>query len=154
LAREGTQLNSKLSSTVEQGRLPLSRTPKRADDISVEIIARQPNLLAAINLCIDVSGLEDKEIQLALDIDAGHFSNIRKGKTGCHFPTNKIDDLQTLCGNEIPLAWQALKRGKGLHLLETEAERQLRDERRRREEAEIKLRALQEAIAGRFGSQP
>lgn len=140
-------MNSKITNAVEQGRLPL-----RSDDVPVEMIARKADLLAAINFCIDVSGLDDKEIQIALDIDAGHFSNIRKGKSGCHFPTNKIDTLMTLCGNEIPLTWQALKRGKGLHLLETEAERQLREERQRRLAAEEKVRVLQEAISGRFAS--
>lgn len=99
---------------------------------------------------MDVSGLEDKEIYAALGIDSGHFSNIRKGKSGVHFPTNKLDDLMTMCRNEIPLVWQALKRGKGLVLLETEAERQLRDERARRIHAEEKVRTLQEAISGRF----
>jgi len=122
--------------------------------VAPDVIVRLPNLLSAINLCIDVSALEDKEIYVALGIDSGHFSNIRKGKPGVHFPTNKLDDLMTLCGNEIPLHWQALKRGKGLVLLETEAERQLRDERQRRIHAEEKVRTLQEAISGRFGPQP
>jgi hypothetical protein len=49
--------------------------------VSLASIGRKPTLLAAINYCIEVSGLDDKEIALALKIDAGHFSNIRKGKT-------------------------------------------------------------------------
>jgi hypothetical protein len=148
-------VNSRISNAVEhQPGLLLSRTPARADSVTVDEIARLPNLLAAINRCMDVSGIEDKEIQLALKIDAGHFSNIRKGKAGCHFPTNKLDDLMTLCGNEIPLIWQALKRGKGLHLLQTEAERQLRDAEARAHRAEEKVRTLQEAISGRFGQAP
>jgi hypothetical protein len=129
--------------------LLLSRRAQ-ASSASVESIARKPNLLSAINYCIDESGLDDNEIRLALQIDPGHWSNIRKGKAGHHFPTNKLDDLMTLCGNEIPLIWQALKRGKGLHLLETEAERQLRIAEARAERAEIKLLALQEAVSGRF----
>lgn len=144
-------MNSRISSAVEQAPgLLLGRTP-RAAVVSLEEIARLPNLLAAINKCINESGLEDKEIELALRIDAGHFSNIRKGKPGCHFPTNKIDDLMTLCGNEIPLMWQAVKRGKGLHLLETEAERLLKAAVARAERAELAERTLKEAISGRFG---
>jgi hypothetical protein len=132
-----------------QGRLLLSPRA-RESDASVERIGRCSNLLAAINLCIDESGLDDNEIRLALGIDPGHWSHIRKGKAGCHFPTNKLDDLQVVCNNEIPLIYQALKRGKGLHLLETEAERQLREERARRIEAERAVLILQQAIAGRL----
>jgi hypothetical protein len=134
----------------EQGRLLLTSTRARASDVSIEQVARLPTLLAAINKCVDESGLDDNEIRIVLNIDAGHWSNIRKGKAGCHFPTNKLDDLMTLCNNEIPLAWQAIRRGKGLHVLETEIERQLREERAKRLEAESKVRTLQEAIAGRF----
>lgn len=104
-------------------------------------------MLGAINLCIDVSDLEDKEIYLALEIDSGHFSNIRKGKG--HFPTNKLDDLMTLCGNEIPLIWLARKRGKGLHMLLTEAERLLAEERARRAEIERENRILRDVLQGR-----
>lgn len=158
LPEGGTQVNSrKLNDGEQQQRLLLSHHARRSD-ATPEQIARKPTLLAAINLCIDESGLDDNEIRLTLGIDAGHWSNIRKGKAGCHFPTNKIDDLQTLCGNEIPLIWQALKRGKGLHLLETEAERMLREERELRlaaenkvRETEKQVRVLQESIAGRFG---
>jgi hypothetical protein len=135
---------------VEQGRLALGRKPNPVDDITLEMIRRRPDLLSAINLCIDASGLDDKELQIALDIDAGHWSNIRKGKSNCHFPTNKLDLLMDLT-NEIPLTWQALRRGKGTHLLQTEAERQLGEERTRRLQAEAKVRTLQEAISGRFG---
>lgn len=149
-------MNSKILNRGEQGSLLLSLRARKSD-ATPERIARCANLLAAINLCIDESGLDDNEIRLALDIDAGHWSHIRKGKAGCHFPTNKLDDLQTLCNNEIPLTYQALKRGKGLHMLETEAERQLREERELRIKAEERVRAsdekvrvLQEAIAGRF----
>lgn len=138
LAEEVIQPDSIFSKAVEQGRLLLARAPK-GGEVSLDVIAKRKDLLSAINLCIDVSGVEDKEIYLALGIDPGHWSNIRKGKKGCYFPTNKLDDLMTMCGNEIPLIWQALKRGKGLHLLQTEAEKQLHAERDRRIEAENKL---------------
>lgn len=128
--------------------MPLARSPVRSD-IPVEVIARQKDLLAAINLCIDVSGLDDKEIYLSLEIDAGHFSNIRKGKQGCHFPTNKIEELMELCGNEIPLIWLADRRGKGLHMLETESERLLKVERAARLEAEQKVELLTGILKGK-----
>lgn len=118
-----TQPHSKELSLVEQGTLPLARrvTPT---DVSVETILKRRDLLGAINLMFDASGLEDKEIYGALDIDPGHFSNIRKGRG--HFPINKLNEAMDLCQSEIPLIWQAHKRGKGIHMLESEAERRLR----------------------------
>jgi hypothetical protein len=120
-------VNSIVMRTVEQGQLPLSRRAGRVA-IPHEIIVAQPSLLAAVNLCISASGLEDKEIYLSLEIDAGHFSKIRKGDA--HFPTDKLDALCDLCGNEAPLQWWANKRGYGLVMLKSESERLLaaRDE--------------------------
>lgn len=133
-----TQLHSKELSGVEQGTLPLARRVV-PQDVSLDTILKRRDLLGAINLMFDASGLDDKEIYSVLDIDPGHFSNIRRGKQGCHFPTNKLDAAMDLCQSEVPLIWQAYKRGKGLHLLESEAERQLRAERELRIEAEKKL---------------
>lgn len=143
-------MHSKDLNEVEQRKLLLTSTRARQSDATPEQITRKATLLAAINFCIDESGLADDEIRLALDIDPGHWSNIRKGKPGCHFPTNKLDDLMTLCNNEIPLVWQALKRGKGLHLLETEAERQIRALTVQLAAEQREKRVLQEAISGRF----
>lgn len=145
-------MNSKDLNEVEQRKLLLTSARARSSDATLEQIGRKANLLAAINLCIDESGLADDEIRIVLDIDPGHWSNIRKGKPGCHFPTNKLDDLMSLCNNEIPLAWQALKRGKGLHLLETEAERRIRELEAKLEVERREKRTLQEAISGRFGT--
>lgn len=143
-----TQLRSKIPNAIEQPSLLIGRTPNQAD-VSLEVIAKRKDLLAAINLCIDVSGLENKEVYLALDIDAGHFSNIRKGTSGSHFPTNKIDDLMTLCGNEIPLIWLGLKRGKGMHMLETEAQRLLRVEQETNAKLRDENRLLREIAVGK-----
>lgn len=78
-------------------------------DVSDEVVARLPHLLAAIKLCIDVAGLNDQQVADALDIDSGQLSRIKNG--GMHFPPNKLNPLQDLCGNEIPLRWQAMTRG-------------------------------------------
>ena len=93
--------------------------------VSADVLRAQPDMLAAINLCINVSGRDRKRLHSDLDIDSGHWSRILSG-TG-HFPPNKLETLMDLCGNEIPLEWLAWRRRKGLHLLETEAQRQLRD---------------------------
>ncbi len=141
-------MHSKDLSGVDQVGLMLAR---RVDpsEVSLDAIMRCRDLMAAINLMFNASGLEDKEIYAALQIDPGHFSNIRRGKPGHHFPTNKLDAAMDLCKSEIPLIWQAHKRGKGIHLLITEAERQLAEERTRRIEAEKKNDWYLEVLQGR-----
>lgn len=132
---------SKLLRAVDgQGELPLVRTPQQ-QPVAEEVIHAQPSMTAAIRLAANVSGLEEKEIYVPLKIDASHWTRITNGQA--HFPTDKLDEFCNLIGNEIPLAWWARKRGKGLHMLETEAERLLRIERARAEKAEEKLAYLE-----------
>jgi predicted XRE-type DNA-binding protein len=116
-------------------------------DVPLESVLARKSLLGAVNLCIELSGLDDKEIYIPLGIDAGHFSNLRKGKG--HFPIDKLDELMDLCGNEVPLVWLAHKRGKGLVVLKSEAERRAEAAERRANEAEAKVKVLMEAISGR-----
>jgi hypothetical protein len=139
-------MRSSLESPIEQGRLMLTSAAPMLDVPLDSIMARR-TLLGAINLCIDLSGLEDKEVYLPLGIDAGHFSNLRKGKG--HFPPDKVNDLMDLCRNEVPLIWLAHSRGYGLVVLKTEAERRAEAAEKRAAEAEMKVRVLQDAINGR-----
>jgi hypothetical protein len=111
--------------TSQQGALALARKPARSE-VATDAILRQKSLLDAINLMFNLSGLEDKEIYTTLEIDPGHFSKIRKGTPGYYFPANKLDEAMALCESDIPLVWLAYARGKGVHMLETEAERRLR----------------------------
>jgi hypothetical protein len=134
---------------VEQGSLPLARAVEWVD-LPVETVMKQKTFMGAVNLCITESGLEDKEIYLALGIDSGHFSNIRKGVG--HFPPNKLDDLCNLCGNDAPLIWWATKRGFGLVLLKSEAERRAEEAERRAKEAEEKLRFLTQVMQGKVAA--
>ncbi len=139
-------MRSNIKSQVEQGVLPLARNADWVD-LPVELVMQQKSLLGAVNLCITQSGLEDKEIYLAPGIDAGHFSNIRKGVG--HFPVNKLNDLCDLCGNEAPLIWWANSRGKGLVLLVTEAERRAAAAESRAKDAEDKLKFLTLVMQGK-----
>jgi len=139
-------MNSNNKNVVEQGQLPLARYAIKTV-IPVEVVAKQKTLLGAINLCITESGLDDKEIYLTLGIDAGHFTNLRKGNG--HFPTEKIDPLMDLCGNEAPLIWLANKRNYGLVLLKDEAERRAEEAERRAKEAEDKLKFLTQIMQGK-----
>ena len=130
-------MRSEILNTFDQRELALSR---KADSMTVplELVIKQPSLSGAIALCVQLSGLEEKEVYLSLEIDAGHWTRIMKGDA--HFPVNKLNALMDLCGNEAPLLWLANSRGKGLVLLKTEAER-------RAEEAEIRARKAEEKLA-------
>lgn len=126
--------------------LPLARKAD-AVDVSPELVAKQQTLSAAIALCIQLSGLEEKEVYLSLEIDAGHWTRIMKGDA--HFPVNKLNALMDLCANEAPLMWLARSRGYGLVLLKSEAERQ-RDEAESALQAERqKTQLLMELLQGR-----
>lgn len=103
-------------------------------------------MMAAIKLCMQASGKSDKQICMHLKIDAGHWSNVMRGNG--HFPPEKLNALMDFCGNEIPLTWLAWSRGKGLVMLESEAERQMRSERDRADAAEEKVRYLERLVTG------
>lgn len=143
----GTQLNSYLTSAVEQGALPLV-TPGKKVDVPLEVVVQQPTLLSAIRLCINAAGLEDKQVWMQLDIDQGHFANITKGKG--HFPPDKLTALMDICGNEAPLIWLAHRRGYGLVLLKSEAEKRAEIAEQRAVAAEEKLRYLEQLHTGRL----
>src|SRR5690348_17122971 len=121
---EDRQMASKDLSQLD---LPLARRPERTD-VEMVVVLKQPNKLAAINLCIQVSGLEDKEIYSSLGIDAGQWTRIKKGDA--HFPDNKESDLMRLCGNAIPLIWAAAREGFLLIPMQTELEARLAEMQR------------------------
>lgn len=118
--------------------------------VPVDLIYKQPSFGKAIALCVQVSGLDDKEVYLPLDIDAGHWSRIMKGDA--HFPVNKLGDLMDICGNEAPLIWWAHSRGYGLIVLKSEAEKRADDLERQLLEERLKNRVLVDALHGKVGS--
>ena len=88
------------------------------------VIQRMPTVDEAVDLCIRVSHRNPKEIYIELEIDKGHWSHMQSGQA--NFPLSKLEDLMDICGNDIPLQWLAWRRGKGLHLLESEQQRLMR----------------------------
>ncbi len=142
-------MKSNVLTQVDQGQLTLVRRSEKVF-IPTELVFRQPSLLAAINLCISASGLEDKEIYMALEIDPGHWTRMRKGDA--HFPTNKLDELMDLCGNEAPLEWLANKRGKALVTLKSELERQLEEMQVALKDERTRSKILAEALNSRVVS--
>lgn len=133
-----------------QQALPLSRRAV-SQPVTDDVLDAQKTLLAAINLCATLSGLDDNEIALALEIQPAQWSRIRAGQA--HMPPDKINQLMDLCGNEAPLLWLAQHRGYGLVLLKSEAERQRDEARQIAERLEAENAILLKAIAALGGKQ-
>ena len=108
----------------DQMELLISLSPKRPE-IPDEIVAAQPNMTSAINLCISASGLEDKEIYLSLKVDPGHWTRIRQGRA--HFPVDQLERLMLLCANDVPMRWLARRRGFDLKPREDHKDKKLRE---------------------------
>ncbi len=117
-------MSSKKLITVEHPELALVRKAN-VMEAPHELVARKKTFLSSIVLCVQLSGLDDKEVYLTLGIDAGHWSRIMKGDA--HFPVDKIDELMTLCGNEAPLQWLSHRRGYQLVMLKSAAERRIEE---------------------------
>lgn len=129
-----------------QGVLPLTRAP-RSVSVPIEMVRAQRTAAAAFSLACTVSGLEDKEIYLALGIDAGYFSNIKKGKA-----TLQADLTAQFCqivGNTVYVEWLAFQLGCTLVMVKTEAERRAEEAERRAVAAEAENRLMRELLAGR-----
>jgi hypothetical protein len=93
---------------------------------SEDVIYRQPDMLSALHLAVQVSGLDEKQIYLPLGLDKAQWSRILSGHA--HFPTNKWEQLISLLDNEIPLIWLAHRLGKGLHNLEDAKDKTIREQ--------------------------
>lgn len=139
-------MQSQVLTTIDQRELPLAR---KVDLISLplDLVVKQPSLAGAVALCVQTSGLEEKEVYMTLEIDAGHWTRIMKGDA--HFPLNKMNLLMDLCGNEAPLQWLSNSRGYALVQIETETQRLLRNEQERRKEAEKENMLLRNLLTGR-----
>jgi len=131
--------------TLEQAELALARKAATVT-VPIEMIRAKRTAAAAFTLACDVSGLDDKEIYLQLDIDAGYFSNIKKGKA-----TLQADIVNTFCAivdNTIYVEWLAYQVGCQLVQIESEVERQLRLAREQIEMLKHDKRVLTEALRG------
>lgn len=132
------------STGLHQVALPLARP------VDPHVIVIQPTLLAAINLCISAAGREPKAAYMELEIDKGHWSRIQSGQNS--FPTDKLLQLMDAMGNDIPLQWLAYRRGKGLHLLESEQQRLMREKDEEIAQLRQRLEWQKDLITGRQGA--
>ena len=104
---------------MDQVALPLSGRPEPAD-VADSTLLKQADMLAAIRLAIQESGLQDNQIYPVLKIEKAAFSKALGGSN--HFPSSKLDQLCDVLGNEVVLRWWALKRGYGLVKLKSTLE--------------------------------
>ena len=118
------------TSNHSQRSIALLAEARRAVDAPIEIVKACKDELAALNLCINLSGLSDEAIYTELCIDKGHFSRMRKGRG--NFPANKRLRLMAICGNRAPVQFEALhlncdlvERSKEQRIRELEAELEL-----------------------------
>lgn len=130
----------------DQGELALARRPQ-AVSIPIELIRAKKTAAAAFTLAVDTSGLDDKEVYLALGIDAGYFSNIKKGKATLQ--ADLTADFCRVVGNQIYVEWMAYQVGCQLVLIQTEAERRAALAEARALEAERKIAFMTELLRGR-----
>lgn len=134
-----------MSQLEPQAELALARKAATVT-IPIEMIRAKRTAAQAFTLACDVSGLDDKEIYLQLDIDAGYFSNIKKGKA-----TLQADIVNTFCAivdNTIYVEWLAYQVGCQLVQIESETERLLRKAHEQIELLKHDKRVLTEALRG------
>lgn len=83
-----------------------------AQEMTDEAIKGLPDKQTALRTCALLSGKKLKTIAYEIEIEASHLSKmLNPSDDPRHFPPNKENELMTLCGNEIPLAWAMLSRG-------------------------------------------
>ena len=115
--------------------MPFLCAMKAPEMVPFQLVESCRDELMAVNRCIDLSGLSNETICERLGIDPGHFSRVRRGRA--HFPSKKRLLLMQLCGNLLPLQFEALKLSFTLHpVSQEEIIRRLE-----RENAELRGRA-------------
>lgn len=132
--------------TVDQPELLLVRKTGSVD-VPLDLVIRQTSFAAAIALCVQVSGLEEKEVYMSLDIDPGHWTRIMKGDA--HFPVNKLTTLMELCGNEAPVLWLVHAQGydpNSMRKRETETEKRLRETQEALEKERLERQTIEAAM--------
>lgn len=97
-------------------------------DVAPAMVAMQPTLGEAIDLCAKVAGLEGKQVESDLKLDKAQWSRWKSGGEGVVWP--KLQAVMDRCGNDAPLLWMLHSRGYDISSLrkrETETERKLRE---------------------------
>lgn len=128
-----------------------ARPPMHAVDPA--LIARQPTLTKALQLCQTLSGLDDKAFVGTGGVvkDAAQWSRIM-GSGQHNFPQDQLNKFMDMAGNEAPMLWLLNSRGydiTALRKLETETERALRLEREQTAKLRERLAYAEAILQGR-----
>ena len=133
----------------EQQRLGLDwGVPGQPPDIGM--VVNQPNMLAAINLAVQLSGLEDQKIARKLGLDKAHWSKIKAGSH--HLAPNLLIPLMEACGNHAPLWWLVYHCGfdpSTLHRRRSETEKRLEQTQLELEEKRREIEILRRLFTER-----
>ena len=78
-------------------------------DVEEEMARSCKSRQHALRKCFEASNLEHKQVYCALGIDQGQFSRILGGSA--HLDPNLLHDFMRVCGNLIPLRYDAFKLG-------------------------------------------
>lgn len=114
-------------------------------DVDPILIAKQPSMTKALQLCQTLSGKDDAQFYGKDGIvkDQAQWSRIM-GASPHNFPHDKLNLFMDIAGNEVPFLWLAHMRGYDLSSLrqrETETEKKLRL-------AEEEILALRRVLVG------
>lgn len=123
------------------------------DSIDPALIAKQPTMTKALQLCQTLSGLGDQAFvgQGGIVKDSAQWSRIM-GSGQHNFPQDALNLFMDKAENEAPLLWLVHSRGydiSSLRKLESETERALRIERERSAKLEERLRYAESMLTGR-----
>ena len=111
-------------------------------------VARESSFGASLILCAKVAGHDmDKELQMELGVDKAQFSRWKNDGEGINW--GKLKTLMEFCGNHAPVFWMLHQLGydiSSLRKLESETERELRNEREEKEQLQFELNTLKKHL--------
>lgn len=108
------------------------------------IMARCRSLTAALDYCIEARPFTREQVAFHLGCDVGHLNRQLNPHDRSHFNPDMIDALQKLCGNIIPLRYQALASGYGLHRLKSALEQENERLTRERDQLQRDLEVIKD----------
>lgn len=123
------------------------KLPREMLVLDETVIASPKDQLRAFTMAADLGQLDDKQAAAAAGMDPSTWSQFKAGDRG--IKPLEFDNFLDQCGNDLPLAAWAWRRGYVLTPRESELERRLRIEHEARAKAEDENRLLRGLLAGR-----
>jgi hypothetical protein len=96
-----------------QREIPLLAAMPRPSHSAPALIGKAGDLLAAVQMCVQLSGLSNEAICDRLGIDPGHWTRMMQGRASLQL--KKLPDLMRVCGNLAPLQYLAREMGFDLY---------------------------------------